>query len=347
MITPYLLFFFAGLGAFNGVALAGFLLWRQPATSAQRWLAMLILMVSIRTGKSVLFYFWPEISRSILQVGLTACFLIGPCLLGFTRAWAYPDDSRTWPDAALAAGLLALAVAFGVAFPYASNENLWSSTVWPVVSYSWLICVLASVAFYLRAPRKPLVHTAPDGLARGHAAAVIAGVALIWLAYFTAGLTSYIVGALSFSLVLYLGGIVILARRRVHAAVEPYKGRKITSGEAGAALQALHSLMVDEELYRDASLSLGKVARRLNMPVARLSQLLNDNNNTTFKQYLAQLRVDAAKRQLRTPDRVMMEHVAESSGFLSMSAFYSTFKKMEGTTPASWRNVQRLTGSDT
>lgn len=81
MIAPYLLFFFAGIGAFNGWVLAAWLLLRRPGTPAQRWLAALVLVVSLRTGKSVLFYFYPQISKSILQVGLTACFLIGPCLL--------------------------------------------------------------------------------------------------------------------------------------------------------------------------------------------------------------------------------------------------------------------------
>ena len=176
------------------------------------------------------------------------------------------------------------------------------------------------------------------------------GTAVIWLAYFTAGFTSYIVGALSFSLVLYLGVVVALARRKAGvaaaAAAEPYQDRKITPDEAQAALQSLHRLMAAEALYTDAHLSLAKVARRLNMPPARLSQLLNDNHKTAFKPYLMQLRVDAAKQRLRAPGQVMMEQVAEASGFLSMSSFYSSFKKLEGTTPAAWRQAQLRAATD-
>ncbi len=349
MIAPYLLFFFAGIGAFNGWVLAAYLWLRPPGTPAQRWLAALVLAISIRTGKSVLFYFYPQISKSVLQVGLTACFLIGPCLLGFVRAWADPAGERTRNDWRFAAALLAAAAAFGVAYPYASYPQWWSAApAWRAVTYSWLACLLAAGAVGLRAFRSA-PPPAADGLTRGHAAAVVAGTAVVWLAYFTAGFTSYIVGALSFSLVLYLGVIVVLARRKAGAAAaaaEPYQDRKITPDEAQAALQSLHRLMAAEALYTDARLSLAKVARRLNMPPARLSQLLNDNHKTAFKAYLMQLRVDAAKQRLRAPGQVMMEQVAEASGFLSMSSFYSSFKKLEGTTPAAWRQAQLRAATD-
>jgi AraC-like DNA-binding protein len=346
MIAPYLLFFFAALGAFNGLALAACLLLRHPATPAQRWLAALILVISIRTGKSVLFYFYPEVPKLILQVGLTACFLIGVCLVGMVRAWADPAGERTRKDWVFVAGLLAVAIGLGVAFPYARHADWWGMPVWHMVTYSWLGCLLVAVGLYLRAVRQTGVPVAGDGLTRGHVAAVIAGVAIVWLAYFTAGLTSYIVGALSFSLVLYLGVIVLLARRKARETAEPYQGRKIMPEEAQTALQSLRRLMVEEALYTDAHLSLARVARRLNMPPARLSQLLNDNHNTAFKPYLMRLRVDAAKRLLCAEGRVIMERVAEASGFLSMSAFYSSFKKVEGTTPAAWRQHRMAAGFD-
>lgn len=346
MIAPYLLFFFAGLGAFNGSALAAYLLLRRPVTPAQRWLAVLILAISIRTGKSVLLYFYPETPRTVLQVGLTACFLIGPCLVGFVRAWADPVGERTQRDWMVAAGLLTAATSVGAVFPYTDHPQWWGVPVWRVVTYSWLACLLAAVGFYLRAVRRTGPPAAVDGIGRGHVAAAVAGVAVVWLAYFTAGLTSYIVGALSFSLVLYLGAVALPARLKARVAAEPYQDRKIAADEAHAALQSLHRLMTVEALYQDARLNLARVARRLNLPPARLSQLLNDNHKTAFKPYLMQMRVDAAKRLLREPDRVAMEQVAEASGFLSMSTFYSSFKKLEGMTPAAWRQAQLASAPD-
>ena len=86
MLSQHFLFFFAMLGAFNGLALASFLWWRARGKPTQRWLALLVFVVSVRTGKSVVFYFWPDIPRLVLQVGLTACFMIGPCLYFLLRS---------------------------------------------------------------------------------------------------------------------------------------------------------------------------------------------------------------------------------------------------------------------
>lgn len=339
MVQSYLLFFFAGLGAFNGLALSAYLLWRQPVTPAQRWLAALVLMLSLRTGKSVVFYFWPEVSKLVLQVGLTACVLIGPCLIGFVRAWADPQRLHTRKDPILGVGLLGLAVGFGLAWPYPDHLDLWTGPVWYLIQYAWLACLLLAGGLLVRATRRKAGRVPTDGLTSGHVAAVIAGVAAVWLAYFTAGLTSYIVGALSFSVVLYLSIIVMLARRKASPAPAPYQDRKIAADEADAALQALHQLMAEEHLYRDTTLTLPKLARRLGMPAARLSQLLNDNHQTAFKSYLAQVRVEAAKRLLSAPGGGAMEQVAEAAGFVSMSTFYSSFRKVEGTTPAAWRQT--------
>jgi len=338
MLTSYLLFFFAGLGTFNGVALSVYLLCRRPATPAHRWLAALVLMLSLRTGKSILFYFWPDISKLVLQVGLTACFFIGICLIGFVRAWRDPEGRQSRNDALVAVGLAVLATALGFIWPYADNVQPWAGPVWASIQVSWLICLLAATALF-KGVGKQTSATEPI-LPRRQVAAVIAGVALIWLAYATAGMTSYIVGALSFSLVLYLSISVALARRRVPTVNERYRDRKIDQAEADASLRALHALMADEAAYRDASLTLAKLAKRLNMPQARLSQLLNDNHKTAFKPYLAQVRIEAAKQVLRTQATASMEHVAEACGFLSASTFHSCFKKVEGTTPGAWRQAQ-------
>lgn len=340
MPGSYFLFFFAGLGAFNGVALSIYLLWRQPVRPAQLWLAALVLMLSLRAGKSVLFYFWPDISKLVLQVGLTACLLIGICLLGFVRAWLDPERRQTRRDPAVAVGLLALAIVFGAAFPYSVYVALWAGPVWAFIQVSWLVCVVAAAALFLRACKDGRADGTPAALARAHVASVIGGVAVIWLAYATAGLTSYIVGALSFSFVLYLSISVTLARHAPRPVTTPYQDRRIAQDEAEQTLRALHALMVDEGLYKDPGLTLPKLARRLGIPQARLSQLLNDNHGTAFKPYLARIRIEAAKRLLRTHAAASMEDVAEASGFLSTSNFYRSFNKLEGTTPAAWRRAQ-------
>lgn len=344
MVDSYLLFFFAGLGAFNGLVLAGYLFWRRASGPGHVWLAALVLVLSVRTGKSVLFYFWPEIPLTILQIGLTACFLIGPCLLGYLRA-LWPEDclaqtrlDQNGPavryDARWAGGLLLAAVLFGLIWPYVLYEALWRGPVVVFIQYWWLGWLLLAGAQLYRVRRAESAGTDPR---RMFGRVVTGGVALIWLAYFSSGLTSYIVGALSFSLVLYLSIALLFRQRQAGPAPQPYQERRIATDEAQAELAALHALMTRDQLHRDATLTLTKLARRMGVSHTRLSQLLNDNNGTSFRHYVNQHRIDAAKALLRGQPALAMEDIAEQAGFVSMSTFYAAFKKATGMTPASWR----------
>lgn len=332
MLNQHFLFFFAMLGAFNGLGLAALLWWQARGRPVQRWLALLILVVGVRTGKSAAFHFWPDIPRVVLQVGLTACFLIGPCLFFLIRSSQAGNPALGRADRWHIAALLSVAVAVNLFLPYAGHAELWRQFITPAITYSWLgYLLLATVQLYRQRSQHP--QTPSGALLPG----ALGAVWLIWIAYYTSGYTSYIVGALSFTFVLALSVIVYLRLRAGQAPLEPYQDRRIPESEAAAQLQALAELMAREQLHRDPALTLPRVARRLGMPQTRLSQLLNDNNQTSFKQYLAQLRVVEAKALLRQLPSKPLEIVAEEAGFQSMSTFHSAFKKLAGMTPAAFR----------
>ena len=332
MLSQHFLFFFAMLGAFNGIGVASFLWWRAKGKPTQRWLALLILMVGLRTGKSVAFHFWPDIPLVVLQIGLTACFMIGPCLFFLVRSSQGDASGLGKADRWHIAALLAMTAAVNVLLPYDNHVELWRNTITPGINYAWLgYLLLATAQLYLHRAR---LRDAPSGkLLLG----ALVGIWVIWIAYYTAGYTSYIVGALSFTFVLALSVLVYLRLRSGQAPIEPYQDRRIPESEATTQLQALADLMARERLYLDPGLTLPRVARRLGLPQTRLSQLLNDNNQTSFKQYLAQLRVIEAKALLRQLPPKPLEIVAEEAGFQSMSTFHSAFKKQEGVTPAAFR----------
>lgn len=341
MLSQHFLFFFAMLGAFNGIGAASFLWWRAKGKPTQRWLSLLILAVSVRTGKSVAFYFWPDIPKIVLQLGLTACFMIGPCLFFLVRSSQSDSPGLGRADHWHIAALLAIAAAVNVLLPYAGHIDLWRHVIAPGIIYSWMgYLLLASAQVYRHRAR--LSGTPSGPLLLG----AVAGIWLIWIAYFTSGYTSYIVGALSFTFVLASSVVVYLRLRSGQTPIEPYQDRRIPQTEAAAQLQALAELMARERLHLDPGLTLPRLARRLGVPQTRLTQLLNDNNQTSFKQYLAQLRVGEAKTLLAREPSKPLEAIAEAAGFQSMSTFYSAFKKVEGITPAAFRQRSATPGID-
>ncbi|MEG2802653.1 helix-turn-helix domain-containing protein [Stenotrophomonas sp.] len=332
MLSQHLLFFFAMLGAFNGIGIATFLWWRARGEATQRWLALLILAVGVRTGKSVVFYFWPDIPVVALQIGLTACFMIGPCLFFLMRAAMGDGQALARVDRWHLAALLLVVLAVNILLPYSGHPHLWRHTLTPGINLAWLGYLLATTVLALG-------HRAwqPGRPARLLLLGALVGVWLIWAAYYTAGYTSYIVGALSFTFVLATSALVCLRLRNGQPVVAPYQDRRIADDEAAPQLQALAELMTRERLHLDPGLTLPRVSRRLGIPQTRLSQLLNDNAQTSFKQYLAQLRVVEARQLLQQQPAKPMEAVAEEAGFQSMSTFYSAFKRVEGITPAAFR----------
>lgn len=333
MLSQHFLFFFAMLGAFSGISVASFLWWQAKGKPTQRWLALLVLAVGVRTGKSVAFYFWPDIPRIVLQVGLTACFMIGPCLFFLVRSSQGDSPGLGRADRWHIAALLSVAVAVNVFLPYVDNIDLWRSVITPGINYAWLAyLLLATAQLYLHRMRIRGASSGPLLLG------ALVGIWIIWVAYYTAGYTSYIVGALSFTFIMASSVLVYLRLRSGQAAIEPYQDRRIPEPEATAQLQALAELMARERLHLDPALTLPRLARRLGTPQTRLSQLLNDNNQTSFKQYLTQLRVVEAKGLLRQTPAKPLEVVAEEAGFQSMSTFHSAFKKREGITPATFRS---------
>ena len=334
MLSQHFLFFFAMLGAFIGTVLASFLWWRAKGEPSQRWLALLTLVVGMRTGKSVAYYFWPDIPRVFLQLGLTACFMIGPCLFFLLRSSLAGTPGPRLADRWHLTALLAVAIGVNVFLPYTGHPELWLHTITPAIQYVWLgYLLLASGLLYRH--RAQLKGTPSGALLLG----TLLGVWLIWAAYFTAGYTSYIVGALSFTFLLAASVLVYLRLRSGQAPIEPYQDRRISDDEAAPQLQALADLMARERLYLDPGLTLPRLARRLGIPQTRLSQLLNDNKQTSFKQYLAQLRVIEAKSLLLQLPPKPLERVAEEAGFQSMSTFHAAFKKLEGLPPGAFRTA--------
>ena len=115
---------------------------------------------------------------------------------------------------------------------------------------------------------------------------------------------------------------------------------KLFSSVAGSwddsLLARFQNLMVNEQLFLQASLSLGDIAERLHTNKTYISKLVNNTYNLSFPELLNTLRIDYAEQYLLNhPDANQME-VAKACGFSSASSFNNIFKKITGVTPKVW-----------
>jgi len=337
-LNRQILFFLSALGAFNGILLSVYLITVRHRNSAYIFLSILLLAISVRVGKSVLFYFSPDLSKAILQVGLSACFFIGP-LLYFYCADSSKKLNKQRVNWKLHLTILtAIPLIFGFIYPYEAHPVLWGVYAYKLVNWLWFIYIILALPYVIPKIRK--MKSSVKQLDRDDLLLlnVYFGVFIIWFAYISSSYTSYIVGALSFSFSLYLSLLLFIWQLK-SIKEEKYLNKKIDTDTAKALFDQLQQLMKSDKVYCDATLTLAKLARKMSIPPPQLSQLLNDNFQKPFATFINEHRIEEAKALLLSSKNLNMENVADLCGYNSLSTFYGAFNKIEQIPPAKFRKL--------
>jgi AraC-like DNA-binding protein len=97
--------------------------------------------------------------------------------------------------------------------------------------------------------------------------------------------------------------------------------------------------LIEEKAYLDSNLSLESVAAYLKISPSYLSRIIHKNLNTSFSDYVHQLRVKEAQNYLCNPEfsKYTMVSIGLEAGFNSRSAFFNTFKQETGKTPFQYK----------
>jgi AraC-like DNA-binding protein len=97
-----------------------------------------------------------------------------------------------------------------------------------------------------------------------------------------------------------------------------------------------------EKPYIRPDLSLEDVCIYLQTNRSYISRIINDDFELNFYHFVNRYRIEEAKRLFALPekDHFSIKGIAEYSGFKSISTFNTAFKKFEGTTPSSYKNMK-------
>ncbi len=88
----------------------------------------------------------------------------------------------------------------------------------------------------------------------------------------------------------------------------------------------------------DYDMSLEKLAGKFDLSLYALGKFFKDETGMGFKDYLIKLRMEEAKRLLGESDKNLNE-ITMDIGYSNVSHFIKTFKKLEGVTPAEFRQM--------
>jgi AraC-like DNA-binding protein len=103
--------------------------------------------------------------------------------------------------------------------------------------------------------------------------------------------------------------------------------------------EKLLQLMEEKKPHKQVDLTLATLARQMRVSSRILSQAINQNAGTNFNRFINQYRVEEAKKIIANSefDYLNMTGVAKEAGFNSDSSFFTTFKKLTGTTPSNFK----------
>ncbi len=122
--------------------------------------------------------------------------------------------------------------------------------------------------------------------------------------------------------------------------IQQKKPKELFSPEAALAYQKrLVQLMEEKRPYLNDQLKLPELAEMIDLSPHQLSYLLNRYMHSNFSHFTNGYRVAAAKKMLLNPEKKHLKIIAigYETGFNSQTAFYRTFKKYTGKTPAAYR----------
>lgn len=100
-------------------------------------------------------------------------------------------------------------------------------------------------------------------------------------------------------------------------------------------------LLVNDELYKNANISIDDVAARLGTNRSYLARVMKAEFGATFADYIAQQRIAYAKELMLSTDK-LLDEIAQLSGFKETTTFTRAFKRIENNeTPDRWRRAQK------
>ncbi|MCP5106665.1 MAG: helix-turn-helix domain-containing protein [bacterium] len=147
-----------------------------------------------------------------------------------------------------------------------------------------------------------------------------------------------------FKLIIFLGflsliGAFWLVKKYRSEKKIRYKRSLLNPQFTGECIKKLLYFMDIEKLYRDETISLQSLSEKLSITPHQLSQLLNDNLNKNFSDFINTYRVEEVKKILEDPKRSNQKllAIAFDVGFKTKTAFNSAFKKHTNMTPSEYK----------
>ncbi|SNC61040.1 AraC-type DNA-binding protein [Hymenobacter gelipurpurascens] len=348
----------------QGLTTGAYLLIAKPRLAANRWLALLLLGLTLQVADYFLsrsgVYFR---NRWLYFTPLFFSWSFGPLLLNYLLARCNRPPLR-WPHfVPVALQLLFYVVVAAQSFD--TKTWFWLTVHKPYTRYLEHYGAVLSVLVYARLAWR-LVSThgghprwlgwALPGLGVFYVLAALDP--FINRYYLPPGAPTFYLTGLVLPLLAYaLALIGWLQNRSLTAHLTSSELLTATVSSASAAsvplpdpehLRCLVAALEQDHLYRNPDLTLDVLAQHLGLTSNMVSQLLNAGLGQSFHDVVNGYRLEEVKRRLLTPDvqRLTVLALALEAGFNSKTTFNRVFKEKTGCTPKDYQKKYHPTLRD-
>lgn len=333
-----LLFLFASIGVLNGFLVSIYMLARKDSIPAERYFGGLLFALSIRIGKSILYYFDRETDLLILQIGLSFCVFIGPMFHLFLVHKLDEERKSNRAEKWLLIGLASAILIVGLVYPYRMNPEIWNGVIIYFIYGAWILFSLLGI--FVMARKWNQMRRKSSTFDQIYLTTIVLAYLFITLTYQLALFTGvfYIWGSLIFTVSFYvLLGRLLTRKKEVlpKMALQPLEN-------SSELLLQLRTFMETEKPFLNPQLKLDDLAVSVGFSKHQLSRLLNEAYPHGFSQFVKEYRVAEARDLIRDHPEWSLDGVGYEAGFSSRSSFFEAFKRLESMTPAMFRKSIRV-----
>lgn len=122
-----------------------------------------------------------------------------------------------------------------------------------------------------------------------------------------------------------------------------YARSSLKEGQAKEHLDKLLLVMEEEKPYLDSNLKIQHMAEKVGVSSHHLSQIINENLNQNYADFINSYRINEAKRLLLSPEyeQEKILSIAFDAGFQNKATFNASFKKYTGMSPTEYKKYQQ------
>jgi len=139
---------------------------------------------------------------------------------------------------------------------------------------------------------------------------------------------------------IFFNGILFIALRKPESfyQVQKYRSSVLKQSNKDQYREMLLSLMNENKIYLNPSITLNDMAQKLDIAPCYVSQIINESFQQNFRDFINKFRIEESKQLLtHNNQNFNILGIAQEAGFNSKSAFNNAFKKHTGITPKEFK----------